>query len=179
MAGLGLFLLTPRGEKIPVEVKPDAIVGDIRRIAKDRLKIFIAYLCFQGTPLDDKTPLADSGVSQQATLSFEISWRVPNNIALRDAVKIIIQGGDIQKYIRENCGSDTLVPTVFDIGYWDTSCITDMSSLFANTSFNEDISRWDTSSVINMESMFMRNRHFNQDIGNWNTSAVKNMRMMF
>ena len=68
---------------------------------------------------------------------------------------------------------------MFDIGSWDTSCITDMSSLFEGTSFNEDISRWDTSSVINMESMFMRNRHFNQDIGNWNTAAVTNMRTVF
>ena len=67
-----------------------------------------------------------------------------------------------------------------DIGDWDTSLITDMSSLFANrASFNADISGWDTSQVTNMESMFGDAFVFNQNISSWNTSQVTDMTRMF
>ena len=64
------------------------------------------------------------------------------------------------------CYVDAGTGTVYDdIGDWDTSLITDMSSLFANrASFNADISGWDTSQVTNMESMFGDAFVFNQNI---------------
>jgi len=66
------------------------------------------------------------------------------------------------------------------ISTWNTSAVTDMSSLFANkTSFNSDISNWDVSSVTDMSSMFSGALDFDQDIGNWNVSNVTNMRLMF
>ena len=57
----------------------------------------------------------------------------------------------------------TYGPTMND---WNTSSVTDMSSLFfTRNTFNEDISNWDTSSVTTMEGMFYGAFVFNQDIG--------------
>ena len=67
-----------------------------------------------------------------------------------------------------------------DIGFWDTSNVTDMSSmLLGSSSFNQDISSWDTSSVTDMYAMFSGAAAFNQDIGSWDTSSVIKMRSVF
>lgn len=47
-----------------------------------------------------------------------------------------------------------------------TSLVTDMNSLFRDTSFNQDIGSWNVSSVINMNNLF-RNTPFNQDLTSW------------
>ena len=52
-----------------------------------------------------------------------------------------------------------------------------MSTLFDDTSFNEDISAW-TSSVTTMNRA-RHLSHFNQDIGDWDVSSVTNMDRMF
>ena len=71
-----------------------------------------------------------------------------------------------------------------NIGAWDTSKVTNMTSMFsANSGFNNGgsntINNWDTSSVTTMNQMFYQADAFNQDIGNWNTSSVGNMTGMF
>ena len=66
------------------------------------------------------------------------------------------------------------------ISLWNTSNVTDMSSMFYSTNkFNEDIGNWDTSNVTDMNRMFFGAKEFNQDIGGWNTSNVTYMRFMF
>ena len=71
------------------------------------------------------------------------------------------------------------------ISSWDTSGVTDMSSLFKDAVyFNDDIGSWDVSNVTNMQEMFEGKYHnktqtFNQDIGEWNVSNVTNMNNMF
>ena len=62
------------------------------------------------------------------------------------------------------------------------SHVTDMSSLFADSLFNGDISKWDVSNVISMSYMFsnMPWRHgFCGDISQWNVSNVTDMSGMF
>ena len=67
-----------------------------------------------------------------------------------------------------------------DIGYWDVSGVTRMTSMFGYAdSFNQDISGWDVSSVTNMGAMFNDADSFNQDIGDWDVSNVTNMGTMF
>lgn len=66
-----------------------------------------------------------------------------------------------------------------DITNWNTSCITNMNSMFALTNFNQNISNWDTSNVIDMGGMFNNNIVFNQNISNWNTSSVTSFNSMF
>ena len=69
--------------------------------------------------------------------------------------------------------------TYGDINTWDVSNITDMSSLFENKTFNENISNWNTSNVTNMGGMFSGANSFNQPIGDWDVSNVTNMTGMF
>lgn len=60
-----------------------------------------------------------------------------------------------------------------------TSLITDMSSLFSKSQFNQDISSWDVSNVTDMSNMFSNNNAFNQEISYWDVSNVTNMDSMF
>ena len=67
-----------------------------------------------------------------------------------------------------------------DIGAWDTSNVTYMGNMFSDaTAFNQDISSWDTSKVTSMWSMFNDATAFNQDLSSWDTSKVTNMGSMF
>ena len=75
------------------------------------------------------------------------------------------------------------------MGLWDTSHVTDMSSMFENAEIlSGDITGWNTSSVTDMSNMFSggysdlsdpRYTLFNQDIGGWDTSSVTHMVSMF
>ena len=65
-----------------------------------------------------------------------------------------------------------------DIGSWDVSNVTNMSFMFSNSPFNQNISSWDVSNVKNMSHMFY-GASFNQDISSWNVSNVTNMSCMF
>ncbi|MFS4493937.1 BspA family leucine-rich repeat surface protein [Maribacter sp. 2308TA10-17] len=65
-----------------------------------------------------------------------------------------------------------------DISSWDVSNVTDMSSTFGFSVFNQDISDWNVSNVTQMGGMFGFSS-FNQDISDWNVSIVTNMNQMF
>jgi surface protein len=70
--------------------------------------------------------------------------------------------------------------TIWDIGGWKTSSVTEMNSMFMNAiDFDQDIGDWNTSSVTNMAQMFKNATSFNQNIGGWDTSKVLGMVEMF
>ena len=48
-----------------------------------------------------------------------------------------------------------------------------------NSIFNQNIGGWDVSSVTSMSSMFSHASAFNQDIGDWDVSSVTSMSGMF
>jgi len=61
---------------------------------------------------------------------------------------------------------------------WSTPAATDMTAMFSNTAFNQDISTFNTSLITNMTAMFL-NTPFNQDISGWDVSSVVSMNVMF
>jgi surface protein len=64
--------------------------------------------------------------------------------------------------------------------YWNTSNITNMGGMFDFCfNFNQDISGWNTSNVTNMGSMFRGAFSFQQPIQSWDTSKVTSMIAMF
>ncbi|KAA8490688.1 hypothetical protein FVE85_3837 [Porphyridium purpureum] len=51
--------------------------------------------------------------------------------------------------------------------------VTDLSSMFAGSSFNGEIGSWDTSSVTDMRDMFEGASAFSQDLSSWDVSRVQ------
>ena len=93
-------------------------------------------------------------------------------------VKNIIKN---KKSIIVNPGIDKVVGNIVvkGIKYWNTSRVTNMSSMFKNNkSFNEKL-EWDTSQVVDMSNMFKNATSFNQSVENWNVTKVINMKSMF
>ena len=70
-----------------------------------------------------------------------------------------------------------------DIGAWDVSSVESMRWMFYSGDFNNggssSIDNWVTSGVTNMEWMFYDNEEFDQDISSWDVSNVTNMSKMF
>jgi surface protein len=75
-----------------------------------------------------------------------------------------------------------------NIGSWNTSAVTNMSSMFDSaTAFNQNIGSWNTSAVTTMSYMFYGVSNFNNGCAagastcpmNWNTSKVTNMQEVF
>ena len=63
---------------------------------------------------------------------------------------------------------------------WNTSAVTDMSSMFENAIvFNQFLNDWNVSAVTNMSRMFYFAKDYNQPIKDWNVSNVLNMSSMF
>jgi surface protein len=66
-----------------------------------------------------------------------------------------------------------------NINNWDVSMVTNLSTLFRSTPFNQPIGLWDISNVNTLFRMFESNSTFNQDITGWDTSSVNNFGEMF
>jgi hypothetical protein len=61
-----------------------------------------------------------------------------------------------------------------------TGQVTNLSSLFQNTAFNEDIEYWEVANVTTFQSMFQFNGTFRQDLSNWKvTNKTTSIRGMF
>ena len=80
------------------------------------------------------------------------------------------------------CKSNVLCEGDAPINEWDVSEVTDMESIFSqstNWNFNGDISTWNVAKVTNMKEMFRYASAFKGDISKWNVGEVTNMNGMF
>ena len=66
-----------------------------------------------------------------------------------------------------------------DVSSWNVSSLENPSGMFTDTPFNQDISGWDVSNATNMGHLFNGAINFNQDISNWDVSSVYAMNNMF
>ena len=65
----------------------------------------------------------------------------------------------VRDYLNGGARKQRVVTKYGDISNWDTSSVTDMSSLFQNaTSFNQPLNKWNVSKVTNMSFMFYNAR---------------------
>ena len=111
----------------------------------------------------------------------DTSWTTMAS-AFHGASSMVYEAADVPDLSRVTDMSRMFAATSFnqDISTWDVSSVTNMSQMFsAATSFNQDISTWDVSSVTNMSQMFSAATSFNQDISTWDVSSVTDMRGMF
>ena len=117
-------------------------------------------------------------VTEMKTLTSHINeaLKIGNNLAkfstysCRPANK-----EELQEIIKDRVSKEGFNCDLNDI---DTSLITDMSELFADSKFNGNISNWDVSNVTNMRNMFVFSK-FNQDISNWNIRPDCSTKYMF
>ena len=100
-------------------------------------------------------------------IKSSVFYKMKDSVELREAVEhwSFVESNAIHKYGH--------------ISLWDTSNVTDMSYMFCNANFNQDIGYWDTSNVTNMHGMFYGSLNFNQYIGGWDTSNTTDMSWMF
>jgi surface protein len=57
--------------------------------------------------------------------------------------------------------------------------VTNITGLFMETGFDQDISSWNVTNITNMSELFFGAENFNKPLNSWNISNVTNMRRMF
>ncbi|MDY8138035.1 BspA family leucine-rich repeat surface protein [Aquimarina sp. 2201CG5-10] len=65
-------------------------------------------------------------------------------------------------------GTNNIVDNEASMNSWNTSTITNMAYMFADSIFDFNITSWDVGKVENFLGMFNNNAQFNQNIGGWN-----------
>ncbi len=65
-------------------------------------------------------------------------------------------------------GTNNIVDNEASMNSWNTSTITNMANMFADSIFDFNITSWDVGKVENFVGMFNNNALFNQNIGGWN-----------
>ncbi len=113
-------------------------------------------------------------------IAFSTDWDCPYAPMLKD-ILTPVSTGVIGITSANKMFMDTKVTSFTAAGFFDETSgnVTDMSNMFRNADFNQDISGWDVSRVSNMNSMFQGNAFFDQDIGGWDVSSVTAMGYMF
>ncbi|WP_299212137.1 BspA family leucine-rich repeat surface protein [uncultured Aquimarina sp.] len=80
-------------------------------------------------------------------------------------------------------GTNNIVDNEASMNSWNTSTITNMANMFADSIFDFNITSWDVGKVENFVGMFNNNAQFNQNIGGWNVGenvvGTINMQAMF
>ncbi len=117
---------------------------------------------------------------QASRIAFSTDYECPYAPLLKDLLTPV-SDGVTGITSAEKMFMNTKVTSFTATGFFDETAghVTDMSQMFQESDFNQDISTWDVSRVTNMSSMFRENTAFNQHIGGWDVSNVTSMNSMF
>ena len=134
-------------------------------------------------------PAGEVSVGGSVTTCSKAVFKPADRAALKTAVDACVDAtkdgsecyacvdGEVHDSASGTC-TDGSTPTF--ISKWDTSLVTDMSSVFSSKKvFNQDISRWDVSSVTTFYNMFYSAEKFEQDLSCWDISAATTVARMF
>ncbi|WP_418114612.1 BspA family leucine-rich repeat surface protein [Vibrio scophthalmi] len=145
--------------------------------------------------------------SSSANISNQVTWKSYNSAVVTvtptglvtgisvgkgtvEASKDNIYGNDVIVDVTTTCVNPTIArnqlielikaENINAIETFDTSCITDMSQLFSNSTLSDlDLTGWDTSNVIDMGLMFLNASNFNGNLSSWDVSSVRTISGMF
>ena len=132
---------------------------------------------YNGPSASDKQKIIN--INHWGTNSWKTFYRTffgCNNLVLNTTTTPNLANGPSMAGMFQTSGADF---TNSNIGNWDMSAITDVTSMFQQTSMNVDISGWNTGNITTMLGLFYNNSTFNQDISNWDTSNVTSLYVTF
>eukprot|EP00756_Hemistasia_phaeocysticola_P037329 Hpha_TRINITY_DN16690_c0_g1::TRINITY_DN16690_c0_g1_i17::g.183541::m.183541 len=101
MAGLQVFARLPEGKLVPVSVVPAATVADLMEEVRKAAGLRSApVLRFLGKRLDASTPVADTGVTSEATLEVDPrgSVTVPIAAGAHHSLALMEEGTKVQAW---------------------------------------------------------------------------------
>ena len=183
---MGLLL----GESYSYTVSTSDPDGDSVTVAETTIP---SWLSFDGTTLSGTAPstaglhdvvlTATDSTGAINRQSFTLSVSPESGFQPQTKQQLVTA---VNAWISSSITALDSVPSGQGTGYyglirdWDITLVTDMSELFKDTNFNEDISGWDVSNVTDMSYMFQNNQTFNNDLLNdWDVSKVTDMSYMF
>ena len=135
---------------------------------------------------NDFTPSNENTISDSTSPLPIYAWYDSDNTTIHyysEATEIMMNSDSSKLFYSMMKMSD-----LSTVSSWNTSDVTNMSSMFYDfgrnsTSFSLDLSSWDVSSVTNMSSMFYgagySSTSFSLDLSSWNASKVADMSYMF
>lgn len=119
-------------------------------------------------------------------------WRKVALVSMFAPPTFAFNTSSLQVAVSAFCDDELAAEAVYGpISYWDTSEVTDMSTLFMQpkqngdgycssaSTFNGAISCWDVGKVTDMQNLFFGCSSFNQPIIAWDVSKVTSMAGMF
>ena len=174
----------------------------MRKIKKILSVLLICCMFFVFSPVADAVAISDPVVTETGTVGEGgAPWRLysdgtlvveagvidmtglarPWEVDVDRINRIVFTGPIIAGSSLERLFRSSWARTIEGLGYFDTSNVTNMQSMFSNTSnlANLDLSGFDTGNVKRMSGMFSGSGITNLDLSSFDTSNVTDMSWMF
>lgn len=123
-------------------------------------------------PSEISSPLISSSPSFLPSLRPSVSQsQIPSKVLL--PTFSCFNNEDIVEAVKLYLSNRTLAVEKYGIiGAWQTCRADNLASLFAETSFNQNLNGWDVSAVTSLKATFYNSRVFKGDISEWDVSSV-------
>ncbi len=155
------------------------ITGDFTMIRLDGNPAFDLRL---GSVRDDGTPATANALKLASIEQWGGTKWESMESAFKGALNLSYNASDAPDLSGVTDMSGMFASSSFSgpIGGWDVSGVTDMSGMFREAwSFNQPLDSWDVSGVTDMSGMFYGANSFNRPLASWDVSSVTDMSGMF